>query len=141
MPAKRPKPTDVELQVLSVLWEKKSATVREVLDLMPDGKDRSYTTVLTIMQLMEKKGLLKRSTEGRAHVYRAAYSRRGTMRPLLRDFVAKAFGGNPTNLIQQLIADEQLSSEHVEEIRFLLDELKPSKAGVTETTAEDRRNG
>jgi predicted transcriptional regulator len=118
-----PKPTDAELQVLSVLWEHGPATAREVLDRMPDGKPRSYTTVLTIMQLMEKKGLLHRRVSGRAHVYRPAASRRRIIRPMLRDLVSRAFGGSPAQLVQQLLSDESVDPQQLQEIRSLLDEM------------------
>jgi predicted transcriptional regulator len=119
-----PRPTDAELQVLSVLWEHGPATAREVLERMPDGKQRTYTTVLTIMQLMEKKGLLKRRIQGRAHVYRPGPNRSRIIRPMIRDLITKAFGGNPAQLVQQLLADERIDAEQLDEIRKLLDEAK-----------------
>lgn len=137
MPARLPRPTDTELQVLSVLWDQGPATARQVLQRMPDGKPRSYTTVLTIMQLMEKKGLLKRRVQGRAHVYRPAAGRTRIMRPMLSDFIAKAFGGSPAQLVQQLLADERVKAEQLDEIRTLLDELKPADAAEQDTTHTD----
>lgn len=133
MPHKKPtdtkktsavEPTVVELQVLGVLWDHGPATARGVLERMPDGKPRSYTTVLTIMQLMEKKGLLKRKLDGRAHVYTPARNRRKTMTPLLRTLVGRAFGGRPATVVQQLLNDQPMSSEELSEIRTLLDELE-----------------
>jgi len=118
-----PRPTDAELQVLSVLWDHGPATARAVLERMPDGKPRSYTTVLTIMQLMEKKGLLKRRVRGRAHVYRPAAGRPRVLRPVLRDLVTRAFGGSPAQLVQQLLADKHISPQQLGEIRELLDAL------------------
>ncbi|GJM24631.1 MAG: transcriptional regulator [Phycisphaerae bacterium] len=138
MPTRLPRPTDAELQVLSVLWDHGPATVRQTLERMPDGKTRSYTTILTIMQLMQKKGLLKRRDQGRAHVYRAAAGRPRIMRPMLRDLVRKAFGGSPTHLVQQLLDDNQISSEHLAEIRTLLDELKTNDASATQRDAKKR---
>ena len=71
MAEKRVKPTDVELQVLSVLWQRGPSTARQVLEAMPDGKARAYTTVLTVMQVMEK-GLLTHTREGMAQSYKPA---------------------------------------------------------------------
>ena len=118
-----PEPTVVELQVLGVLWDHGPATARGVLERMPDGKPRSYTTILTIMQLMEKKGLLKRKLHGRAHIYTPTSSRRRTMSPLLRTLVGRAFGGRPATVVQQLLSDQPMTREELQDIRTLLDEL------------------
>lgn len=133
-----PRPTDAEFQVLSVLWEHGPATAREVLERMPDGKQRTYTTVLTIMQLMEKKGLLKRRIQGRAHVYRPGTNRNRIIRPMIRDLIAKAFGGNPAQLVQQLLASERIDAEQLDDIRKLLDEM--DAAGGEKQVARDNDN-
>ena len=116
-------PTDTELQVLSVLWDQGPATARKVLERMPDGKKRSYTTVLAIMQVMEKKGLLSRRLEGRAHVYRPVQGRDRLMKPVLRTLVKRVFKGRPTAVVQQLLRDQSPSKQEIAEIRALLDEL------------------
>ncbi len=71
MAKKKSQPSDLELQVLGVLWGRGAATVREILESLPDGKRRAYTSVLSVVQVMEKKGLVKRQRErdGLAHVF------------------------------------------------------------------------
>ncbi len=123
-----PEPTVVELQVLGVLWDHGPATARGVLERMPDGKPRSYTTILTTMQLMQKKGLLNRKLDGRAHIYTPTNSRRRTMSPLLRTLVGRAFGGRPATVVQQLLSDQPMTSEELQDIRALLDELDKKAA-------------
>ena len=74
--AKRPRPSEMELQILAVLWEHGPSTVRAIRQLLPDGKNRAYTTVLTLVQIMEKKGLVGHTSQGQAHVYRPLVARR-----------------------------------------------------------------
>lgn len=100
-----PRPSELELQVLSVLWDQGPSTAREVLDLLPDGKIRAYTTVLSVMQVMEKKGLLKHRVQGKAHVYRPTVERQEVVGPLLRGLVQTVFGGNSAGALQCLLHD------------------------------------
>ena len=80
---KRARPSDLELQVLSVLWEIGPATVRQLRRAMPDGKKRAYTTVLSVLQVMEKKRLVTHDRQGMTHVYRPTVRRRQVLGPLL----------------------------------------------------------
>jgi predicted transcriptional regulator len=122
------KPTDVELQVLSVLWEKGASTARQVLEAMPDGKARAYTTVLTVMQVMEKKGLLSHTRDGMAHVYKPAITRRQVVRPMMRSVVQRLFGGSPSAAVQQLLSESDVSAEELAKIRQLLAEHERGKS-------------
>ena len=115
-----PRASDLELQVLSLLWDTGPATARQVLTAMPDGKARSYTTVLSVMQVMEKKGLLTHTICGRTHVYRPAVTRKQVMRPMLRGMVTKVFGGSTAAAVQQLIDANAVSEDELHEIRDLL---------------------
>ena len=115
-----PRASDLELQVLSLLWDSGPATARKVLTAMPDGKERSYTTVLSVMQVMEKKGLLTHTTRGRTHVYRPAVTRKQVMRPMLRGMVTKVFGGSTAAAVQQLLDANAVSEDELHEIRHLL---------------------
>jgi len=92
--ADRPKPSDVELQVLSLLWREGPLTARQVLERLPDGKERAYTTVLTTLQVMEKKKLVTHERNGVAHVYSAIVKQNQVLRPLLRGLIDKVFGGS-----------------------------------------------
>ncbi len=116
------KPSELELQVLAVLWERGPSTAREVLAAMPDGKERAYTTILTVMQVMEKKGLLSHTRQGIAHVYRPAVSRRQVLRPLLRGLVQRVFGGSPSAVVQHLLDETAVSPEELDRIRRLIEE-------------------
>jgi BlaI family transcriptional regulator, penicillinase repressor len=128
-PAKN-KPSDLELQVLSVLWERGPSTVRCVLEALPDGKARAYTTVLTVLQVMEKKGLLTHTREGMAHVYKPTVDRRRVAGPLLRGLVQRVFGGSPAAAVQQLLRETDVSEEELAKMRSLLrDHEQPKRRG------------
>ena len=86
-------PSNLELQALSVLWHEGPSTVAAIHETMPDGKDRAYTTVLSVMQNLERKNLVKRARIGRAHVYQAAYSQEVIVQRATHDFLTNAFGG------------------------------------------------
>ncbi|MEN6627716.1 MAG: BlaI/MecI/CopY family transcriptional regulator [Candidatus Sumerlaeia bacterium] len=119
-----PRPSDLELQVLSVLWRLGQATARQVLGAMPDGKRRAYTTVLSVMQVMEKKGLLERSTEGHAHRWRPAVTRRQVLGPLMRQLVRNVFGGSRAAAVQQLLGDADLDDAEITAIKSVLAERR-----------------
>lgn len=116
------RPSDLELQVLSVLWDKGPCTAREVNAAMPDGKKRAYTTVLTVLQVMERKGLVTHTSQGRANVYAAKGAKRSVLKPLLKDWVTNVFGGSPKEAVQQLLDTTEVTGEELDAIRRLLDE-------------------
>lgn len=120
----RIKPSDLEMQVLSVLWERGPSTAREVLEAMPDGKKRAYTTILSAMQVMEKKGLLAHTRRGTAHVYKPAVNQHKIIQPFVRKVVTEVFGGRPTAVMQALLAEGQISDAELAEMRRLLDEAE-----------------
>lgn len=117
---KTKKPSNVERQVLSVLWERGPATVRAVLEAMPDGKKRAYTTILSVMQVMEKKGLVAHTQQGNAHVYSARRTREEVAEPLLRSLVRDVFGGSPAAALQHLLAGHNVSREELNEVKRLV---------------------
>jgi predicted transcriptional regulator len=86
-------PSNLELQALSVLWHDGPSTVAAINEALPDKKDRAYTTVLSVMQNLERKNLVKRALVGRAHVYEAAYSQEVIVQRATHDFLTNAFGG------------------------------------------------
>ena len=108
-----PRPTELELQVLSVLWEAGPSTAREVMQALPDGKERAYTTVISVMQVMEKKGLLKHRVQGKTHVYRPTLERQAVVGPMLRGLVETVFGGNSAGALQCLLADGAVDGEEL----------------------------
>jgi BlaI family transcriptional regulator, penicillinase repressor len=115
-------PSKLEMQVLSVLWQRGPSTVREVLDAMPDGKTRAYTTILSVLQVMEKKGLLSHKTQGNVHVYSPRVSKEKVAGPLLQNLVSHVFGGSAANALQHLLSDKTVSRQDLEEMKRLISE-------------------
>ena len=126
------RPSDLELQVLSVLWERGPSTAREVLTAMPDGKKRAYTTILSVLQVMEKKRLARHTKKGVTHVYRAAVSKRQVLRPLLRGLVANVFGGSPSAAMQQLLNATEVDAQELAKVQQLLETLGQPTSGENE---------
>ena len=118
------KPSDLEMQILSVLWDRGASTAREVLEAMPDGKRRAYTSILSVMQVMEKKGLLKHSNRGVAHVYSPAVSKKKIIRPFMHKVVNEVFGGRPSAMMQALLAETPVSDDEMARIHELLEQAK-----------------
>ncbi len=112
------KPTDTELAILRVLWERGGSTVRQVAETM----DRAvgYTTVLKLLQIMTEKGLVVRDESARTHVYEAAFSEDQTQRQLVNDLVERAFDGSAAKLVLQALASKKATPEELDEIRKLL---------------------
>lgn len=119
------KPSQLEMQVLSLLWQKGPCTAREVLNALPDGKERAYTTVLSVMQVMEKKGLLSHDRKGNANLYKAKVRQKKIMEPVMSTLVKNLFGGSRTAAMQMLLGKD-VSQEEIAEIRQLLDEIENS---------------
>jgi predicted transcriptional regulator len=119
--SKLPRPTDAELAILRVLWERGASTVREVHEVLQDGS--GYTTVLKMMQIMTEKGLVVRDESQRAHVYSARATQEKTQRQLVTDLVERAFGGSPAQLAMQALSTKKTSPEELAELRRLLDSL------------------
>ena len=117
-----PRPTDAELSILRVLWERGPSTVRQVHDVLSADRDFAYTTTLKLLQLMTEKGVAVREEAGRVHLYRAAVAQEETQRHLIRDLVDRAFGGSPSQLVMQALAAKPASAEELREIRRLLKE-------------------
>lgn len=119
-----PRPTDAELAILRVLWERGPSTVREVHDLLSQSHDSGYTTVLKLMQIMTDKGLVDRDESQRAHVYTSRLGEQRTQRQLLGDLMERAFGGSPTKLVMQALSASKASAEDLTVIRKMLDQME-----------------
>lgn len=123
--AKLPRPTDAELAILRVLWERGPSTVRDVHEVMnKDAQGSGYTTVLKLMQIMTDKGLVERDESNRAHVYKARATQQKTQRQLVTDLVDRAFGGSPAQLALQALSTKKTSREELAELRRMLDSLE-----------------
>ncbi|HEY9284144.1 MAG TPA: BlaI/MecI/CopY family transcriptional regulator [Pyrinomonadaceae bacterium] len=123
-----PRPTDAELEILNVLWQRGAATVREVHDELSARKATLYTTVLKTLQIMTEKGLVERDESQRAHLYRARLAQDETQRQLLNDLLARAFDGSASKLVMQALSSREASAEELTEIRALLDRFERGRA-------------
>jgi BlaI family transcriptional regulator, penicillinase repressor len=119
-----PRPTDAELAILRVLWNRGDSTVREVSDELNRQRVVGYTTVLKLMQIMTEKGLLLRDESSRTHVYRPKLSEEKTLRQLVQDLLHRAFGGSAQKLVMQALAAKKASPAELDQIQKLLDEMK-----------------
>lgn len=116
-------PTTSELEILRVIWTCGPSTVREVYRTLAADRAVGYSTVLKFMQIMTAKGTLLRDESVRPQVYRASKPRRETQRVLVRDLIARVFGGSSVSLVMQALADRKASPEERKQIRELLDSL------------------
>ena len=121
---KRAQPSKLEMQVLSLLWEHGPLTARAVLEKLPDEKPRAYTTVLSVLQVMERKGLVGHVAEGNRHVYTAKVKEKSVVAPLLQNLVRTIFGGRPSRAMQHLLDNSHVSAEELAEMRAMLDQYK-----------------
>jgi len=119
-----PRPTDAELAILNVLWERGPSTVRDVHDALSGTQATGYTTVLKLLQIMTEKGLVVRDEAQRAHIYEARYSEQKTQRQILADLVDRAFGGSPAKLVVQALSGRKATAEELTTIRELLESLE-----------------
>lgn len=119
-------PTDAELEILNVLWERGSSTVREVHGELTERKPTGYTTVLKFLQIMTEKGLVVRDESRPAHVYSPAASAEETQGQIVRDMLERAFGGSTYKLVMQALSTRASTPDELARIRELLDELEGS---------------
>ena len=117
-----PRPTDAELAILGVLWDRGPSTVRQVQDVLTEQRPTGYTTVLKLLQIMTEKQLVSRDESDRTHVYRARWSQSETQRQLLDDLLERAFGGSAMTLVMQALAGTKATPEDLAEIRRLIEE-------------------
>src|SRR3954452_15706939 len=115
-----PRPTDTELAILRVLWERGASTVRQVHETMSADRPAAYTTALKMLQIMTEKGLVRRDDTDRTHVYQARLTEEQTQRQLVRDLVDRAFGGSASKLVLQALASKRATTEELVEIRKLI---------------------
>lgn len=133
-----PRPTEAELAILRVLWDRGPSTVRQVHDVLAPSRESGYTTTLKFMQLMTEKGMLVREEAGRVHLYRAAYAREATQQRLIVDLLERAFGGSSAKLVIQALTAKPASAEELREIRQLLDEKH--RAGIPRDIARKEKD-
>ncbi|MFT7643562.1 MAG: BlaI family penicillinase repressor [Pirellulaceae bacterium] len=116
-------PTDVELQILNILWELGPSTVREIHNRMMEAKETVYSTTVKMLLVMLEKGLVKRDDSVRPQIYRSARSQQKTQKGILDDLIHKVYDGSAKSLVMQALSAGPASKEDLAEIRNLLDEL------------------
>lgn len=118
------KPTESEMEILRILWEKGPSTVREVHDHLSRTKDSGYTTTLKLMQIMYEKGLVKRDDTNRSHVYEAGISQDKTRKAMLDRLIKTMFQGSSSKLVMQALGHHKATNEEIASIRKYLDEME-----------------
>jgi BlaI family penicillinase repressor len=122
-----PKPTESELELLGILWERGPVTVRELFEAVNMGRPVVYTGVLKLLQIMAEKGLVERDERERAHVYRAAVSQADTERRFVRELSERFFAGSAAQLALRALQIEKASDEELEAIRQLIEKKGVAK--------------
>jgi predicted transcriptional regulator len=112
--------TDTELEMMRVLWARGEGTVNDVLEGLPRGRDLAYTSVSTILRILEKKGFLKSRKDGRAHLYKPKVEKGDYEARTLRHVVHNVFDGQKVGLVRQLLGSGEMSAAELAELRKLL---------------------
>jgi predicted transcriptional regulator len=120
MKPKRSVPTDQELEILKVIWQRGQASVREVYNDLLKQREIAYTTVLTMMGILERKGHLQKTRGERAYVYSPVESQDETQQRMVKEFVDRVFNGSAGPLLVHLVADSAISKEELAEVESLV---------------------
>ena len=121
-------PTELELEILKVLWHIGPATVRQVRDELAAIRDLAYTTVMTMMTIMDKKGYVQRKKDGRSFIYEAKYHEQKASKNMLQDIVDRLFGGSTTAVMQHLLETSELDDGELKQIRSLINRKARAKS-------------
>lgn len=122
-----PRPTDAELAILRVLWQRGPSTVRQIWENLAQDPQPVYTTVLKLLQIMTEKGIVERDEQQRTHIYRTYLSQEQTQRQLVNDLLERAFGGSARQLIMQALADKKPTTEELAQIENVLSRLEQER--------------
>jgi BlaI family penicillinase repressor len=120
-------PTEVELRILTVLWERGASTVREVHDSR-QNRATGYSTTLKMMQVMHQKGVLKRDDSVRPQIYRPARSQTRTQQGMVDQLVSRAFGGAAGRMLVQALSSAKVSDEDLAEIKALIEQMEEKRS-------------
>ncbi len=115
---------ELQRAVIEVLWKEDGATVHQVRDALAGERRPAYTTILSVLQKLEKNGWVAHRKEGRTYVYTACRSRGEEGANSLRSFVDKVFAGQPTLLFEHLIQDERIGAEELDELRRMIEKKR-----------------
>ncbi len=116
--------TEGELEIMEVVWDLRQCTVRQVYEALRVRKRVAYTTVMTMMKILEEKGHLVSSREQRAYVYRPTQPKNRVIASMVNDFLSRVFGGSAKPLVLGLIQEKKLSEEDLAEITRLIEEQR-----------------
>jgi BlaI family penicillinase repressor len=117
------KPTESELEILQILWEKGDCTVRDVHEILEQNKDAGYTTTLKLMQIMHEKGLVSRDTSSKTHIYRSLVNQQKTQEQLVNKMINNVFNGSASRLVMQALGNHSASKEEINSIKEYLEQL------------------
>jgi predicted transcriptional regulator len=121
------KPTEGELEILGILWNKGTATVRNVHEEICKSKDAGYTTTLKLMQIMFEKGLVTRDSSNKTHIYKPAVSREKTQKQFVNKMINSLFAGSSAQLVMHALGGNDASTDELEKIQHLINDLKAKK--------------
>ena len=121
------KPTDGELEILTVLWNKGDSTVRTVHEEVCKTKDAGYTTTLKLMQIMFEKKLVARDSSNKTHIYKAVVTKESTQKQFVNKMINNLFAGSSADLVMQALGGHKATNAELEKIQILIDELKAKK--------------
>jgi len=116
-----PKPTEAELAILRVLWERGPSTVRQVHDVLAADRPLAYTTTLKLIQIMTEKRLVTREERERVHIYQAAHPEEDMQQKLVTDLLNRAFRGSAAKLVMQVLASKPATAKELQELQKVID--------------------
>lgn len=132
------KPTESEMEILQVLWEKGASTVREVHEILSETKEAGYTTTLKLMQIMHKKGLLSRNDKARSHIYTSAVKKESIQKQLVTKMINGLFKGSPAKLVLHALGNHRASKEELDEIRRYLVEMEKARDSGKKSSSKNK---
>ena len=118
----QPKPTESELEILNILWEKGASTVREIHEVLEQTKESGYTTTLKLLQIMHDKKLVKRDASSKTHIYKANISQEDTQGQMLKKMIDTVFNGSAMDMVMQALGKHKASKDELEQIRQYLEQ-------------------
>ncbi len=120
----QPKPTESELEILNILWEKGPCTVRDIHEVLEKTKEAGYTTTLKLMQIMNEKNLVKRDASNKTHIYEANISQEDTQGQLVKKMIDTVFNGSAMDLVMQALGNHKASKDELELIKQYLEQAE-----------------
>lgn len=123
----QPKPTESELEILNILWEKGPCTVREIHEVLEKTKEAGYTTTLKLMQIMNEKNLVNRDASSKTHIYQANVSQEDTQGQMVKKMIDTVFNGSAMDLVMQALGNHKASKDELELIKQYLEQAEKKK--------------